>query len=171
MTRNAKLLNITICCCSLLLCTQLAYVQANDSTSDSGGDTYVAAQKLGAQTRAQIARLSVHNADVTRMLKLQADGDSALREDNSILAAERYGQVEEGVTVLDRERMQAANARSIVRQQIEHAQKLGAGVATANTYEIRGDQAFANGDYAEAEANYAMARADIASSENATTGY
>jgi hypothetical protein len=171
MTTNAKILNITICSLSLLLCTQLAYAQSTDSASRSGGDTYVAAQKLGAQTRAQIARLSVHNADVTRMLKLQADGDSALREDNSILAAERYGQVEEGVIVLNRERLQVASARSVVRQQIKHAQRLGTEVATAKTYEIRGDDAFDNGDYTEAEANYAMARADVASSENANTGY
>lgn len=172
MTTNAKILNVMICSFSLLLCMQLAYAQSNDnSASASEGDTYVAAQKLGAQTRAQIARLSVHNADVTRMLKLQSDGDSALRDGNSILAAERYGQVEEGVIVLNRERLQAAHARSAVRQQIEQAHRIGTTVATANTYEIRGDQAFDNGDYTEAQANYAMARADIASSENAKTGY
>lgn len=172
MTTSAKILNITICVFSLLLCMQLAYAQSTDnSASASEGDAYVAAQKLGAQTRAQIARLSIHNADDTRMLKLQTEGDSALREGNSILAAERYGQVEEGVIVLNRQRLQAANARSAVRQQIKHAQRLGTGVATANTYEIRGDQAFDNGDYSEAETNYAMARADIASSENAKRGY
>jgi hypothetical protein len=130
-----------------------------------------AAQQLGARTRGEIARLSVHSADVDRMLQLQSDGDRALRADEPVRAAEYYGQVEEGVTVLNRQRLDAMNARDIARVRIEHARKTDPNLIAAEEFDQKGDQAFDNGDYTEARIYYGIARADIAVPASVSSRY
>jgi hypothetical protein len=129
------------------------------------------AQELGARTRGEIARLSIHSVGVDRMLQLQSDGDRALRADDPVRAAEYYGQVEEGVIVLNRQRLDAINARDIARVRLERARKSDPNLIAAEDFDQKGDEALDNGDYTEARIYYGLARADISMPANVSSRY
>ena len=120
-----------------------------------------AAQAIGAETRAEITRLSGHGADVDRPLRLQAEGDQALRDGEPVRAAEDYGRAREAITVLERERVRATNARAETHRDLSRAQRAGnVDLAQAESFNQKGDNAFNNGDYNDAQVYYAIARAD-----------
>ena len=128
------------------------------AASDDGEN---AAQALGSRTRAEITRLSAHGADADRALRLQAEGDQALRRGDTVRAAEDYGRAEEAISVLDRERLHATNVRAQTHRELERTQRAGGvNMAQAESFNQKGDDAFDNGDYTDAEVYYAIARAD-----------
>jgi hypothetical protein len=121
-----------------------------------------AAQTLGMHTRAEIAHLGFHSPDIDRALRLQSEGDQALRRGDPVRAAREYGRAEEAVSVLERERRQANSARMLTHRQLERGQREGTNMLEAERFNQKGDYAFDNGDYTSSQAYYAMARAALA---------
>ena len=119
---------------------------AQSAASDNLSGPLSAAQSLGARTRAEITRLGIHNADTNRALALQRDGDQALR-DRDPVKAEDYGRAEEAVSMRDRERVSAREARSKTDAALQRAKSAGADVAAAERLGASGDQALATGNY------------------------
>lgn len=120
-----------------------------------------AAQAIGSATRAEITRLSGHGADVDRPLRLQAEGDQALRNGDPVRAAEDYGRAREAISVLERERLRATDARAETHRDLSRAQRAGnVDMARAESFNQKADDAFNNGDYNDAQVYYAIARAD-----------
>jgi hypothetical protein len=115
----------------------------------------------GSGARAEITRLGIRNADTARALKFQSDGDQALRDNDPVRAAEDYGRAEEAVSVLERERISARDARTKIDNELRRAQRDDGNVADAESYSRRGDQALETGNYHTAEVYYAEARAQL----------
>ena len=129
------------------------------SETTSGASLTIArVQALGAKIRAAITALAIHNADTDRALSLQSEGDRALRDHDLVRAVENYGRAEEAVSVLQRERVSAREARARTDDELRRAQRAGANVANAESYSTRGDQALETGNYHTAEVYYAEAR-------------
>jgi hypothetical protein len=128
---------------------------------NSDQDFRAAVQAIGARTRAEITRISDLGVNVDRALRLQAEGDQALRRGELALAAEDYGRAREAVSVLDRERSLALEERSRVRLDLDRAQRHGDDIAWAAAKVSDGNRAFASGNYVTADIDYAEARADL----------
>jgi hypothetical protein len=128
-----------------------------DCTEDLRTDV----QSIGARTRAEITRVSDRGANVDRALRFQADGDQALRRGELALAAQDYGRAQETASVLDRERVQALDARSRANLDLERAQRTGDDIAWAAAKMSNGNRALSDGDYVEAQLDFAEARADL----------
>jgi len=120
-----------------------------------------AVQAIGARTRTEITRVSDRGANVGRALRLQAEGDQALRRGELVLAAEDYGRAREAVSVLDSERSLAVEERSRASLDFERAQRAGDDIAWAAVKLSDGNRAFASGNYVTADIDYAEARADL----------
>lgn len=134
---------------------------SNAGNYAAGNSDENAAQAIGAQTRAEITRLSSRGADVDRALKLQAEGDQALRDGYPVRAAEDYGRAREAVSVLERERIRAADVRAETHRDLERTRRNGnVDLAQAENFNQKGDDAFDRGDYTAAQVYYAIARAD-----------
>jgi hypothetical protein len=118
-------------------------------------------QSIGARTRTEITRVGDRGANVGRALGLQAEGDQALRRGELALAAEDYGRAREAVSVLDRERLLAAEERSHAASDLQRAQRNGDDIAWAAAKLSDGNQAFATGNYLTAGIDYAEARTDL----------
>jgi hypothetical protein len=129
--------------------------------TDTDHAVQAAVQSIGAGTRAEITRVSDHGANVGRALRLQAEGDQALRRGELALAAEDYGRAREAVSVLDRERTLATEERSRARIDLDRAQRAGDDIAWAAARLSEGNRAFYDGNYVEADIDYAEARADL----------
>jgi hypothetical protein len=135
-------------------------VNSNAGNYAPGNSDENVAQEIGARTRAEISRLSARGADVDRALKLQAEGDQELRDGDPVLAAEFYGRAREAVSVLEGERLRAADARAETHRDLEQAQRSGnVDLARAENFNQKGDDAFNRGDYTDAQVYYAIARA------------
>jgi hypothetical protein len=139
----------------------LSWAQDNDNLSSTMAADKNAAQSIAARTRTEISRLGVHNIDTDRALRMQSEGDRALRNNEPVRAAEYYGRAEEAAHVLDRESTTARDARDSTDRAISRAQRGGENVAQAESYKVRGDQALESGNYHTAEVYYAEARADL----------
>jgi len=120
-----------------------------------------AVQSIGSSTRAEIARVGNHGANVGRALSLQAEGDQALRRGELALAAEDYGRAREALSVLDRERSLAVAERKRTASDLQRAQRDGDDIAWAAAKVSDGNRAFATGNYVTAEIDYAEARTDL----------
>ncbi len=141
--------------------TRGAYAQSPAVSNNESSAVVAKAQSLGARARAEITRLGIHNADTARALKFQSDGDQALRDNDPVRAAEDYGRAEEAVSVLERERVSARDARAKTDDDLRRAKDQGIDVANAERYSTRGDQALETGNYHTAEVYYAEARAQL----------
>ena len=123
------------------------------------GTNVGALQKLGAKTRSEIAQLrgtAAHHA-----LRVQTEGDRALREGDVVRAAEDYGCVEEEVRYLRAQRSRAIHARTLAHNGLERARRDGADIAEAERFQQRGDQALENGQYLDAQVDYAIANSEM----------
>jgi hypothetical protein len=137
------------------------YAQSSAGSNHESSALVEKAQSLGARARAEITRLGIHNTDTARALKFQSDGDQALRDNDPVRASEDYGRAEEAVSVLDRERINARDARTKTDDELRRAQREGGNIADAENYSTRGDQALETGNYHTAEVYYAEARAQL----------
>jgi hypothetical protein len=143
----------------------LSMVTGAFSTASAQSDTdhalQASVQSIGANTRAEITRVGNHGANVSRALRLQSDGDQALRRGELAIAAEDYGRAREALSVLDRERKSAIEERSRARLELERAQKAGDDIGWAAEKISDANRAFDAGNYVDAEIDFAEARADL----------
>jgi hypothetical protein len=146
----AALTILTLCGVSPLL------AQANNDL-----DMQAAVESIGARTRAEITQIGNRGANVGRALRLQADGDQALRRGELALAAEDYGRAREALNVLDRERLLAVAERSRAALDLRRAERDGDDIAWAAAKISDGNRALATGNYVTADMDYAAARADL----------
>ncbi len=103
----------------------LYYVCAQSTTEDSPER---AVQSLGSRTRAEITRVGRYRGCRARTaLSIRRRSSLAARRADE--SRRRYGRAEETVSVLQRERSSAMEARPRALKEIERAR--GAGVATA----------------------------------------
>ncbi|HJU11074.1 MAG TPA: hypothetical protein VJ728_09360 [Candidatus Binataceae bacterium] len=129
--------------------------------TNTNPDFRASVQSIGAQTRAEISKAGDQGANVDRPLRLQADGDQALRRGELAIAAEDYGRAREAVSVLDRERSLAIAERSRASLDLDRAQREGDDIAWAAARVSDGNHAFNTGNYVTADMDYAEARADL----------
>jgi hypothetical protein len=146
----------------LLLSIASGTLSTASAQTDSDHSLQASVQSIGAGTRAEITLVGNRGANVSRALRLQSDGDQALRRGELAVAAEDYGRAREALSVLDRERRSAIEERSRARLDLERAQKAGDDIAWAAEKISDGNHAFDNGNYVDADINYAEARTELA---------
>jgi hypothetical protein len=136
--------------------SSVALAQSSDDLNPQA-----AVQSIGSSVRAEITYASDHGANVSRPLRLQAEGDQALRRGELALASEDYGRAREAVSVLNRERSLAAVERTRAADDLQRAQREGDDIAWAAAKMSDGNRAFATGNYVTSDIDYAEARADL----------
>jgi hypothetical protein len=136
-------------------------IASAQSYDDQAPGFRAAVQAIGSRTRAEITRVGDRGANVDRALRLQAEGDQALRQGELAVAAEDYGRAREALSVLDRERALAVQGRSEANLDLERAQRDGDDIAWAAQKMSNGNRALATGNYVTADIDYAEARADL----------
>jgi hypothetical protein len=126
-----------------------------------GQNMRAAVQEIGANVRAEIARVGDRGANMSRALHFQAEGDEALRNGDLAMAAQDYGRANEAASVLSVQRINALNERSLANIDLQRAQRNGDDTAWAAQRFSIGNQALSDGDYLHAALDYAEARADL----------